>query len=59
MTECNLPVCTNSVGLQDRDDYRDSLYCSIQCETKHEHLKMDAQDAQRAVDPAHDTEGYF
>jgi len=59
MTECKLPSCDNSVGLQDRDDYRDGSFCCIQHEVKYEHVRMDAQDAQRAVDAAHDTEGYF
>ena len=59
MTECNLPACSNSVGLQDRDDYRDNKFCCIQHEIKLEHLKTDAKDAKRSVDASHDTEGYF
>jgi hypothetical protein len=59
MTECKYPTCTNSVGLQDRDDYRDSSFCSIQCEVKYDHVKMDALDAKRTVEAEHDTEGYF
>lgn len=59
MTECNLPACSNRVGLQDRDDYRDNMFCCIQHELKLEHLKADARDAGDAVDASHDTEGYF
>ena len=60
MTECKRSTCSNPVGQQDRDDYRDSTFCSIQCETKHEHIKQDAEDAKRAMEQeADEPEGYF
>jgi len=46
--ECRYPNCTTSRGHQDRDDYNARLYCSIQCETKHEHVKADARDSMRS-----------
>lgn len=60
MTECKYPTCTNGVGQQDRDDYRDTTFCSIQCEVKLEHIKADAQDAQDSMHAeAEEPEGYF
>jgi len=59
MSECKYPTCSNSVGLQDRDDYRDSTFCCIQHEVKFEHVRMDALDAKQSVEAEHDTEGYF
>lgn len=44
---CKRSTCDNEPGQQDRDDYRSGKFCSIQCETKHEHVKADARDAQR------------
>lgn len=57
---CKYPTCNNETGQQDRDDYRSSRFCSIQCETKYEHVKADARDARfdeqrRAEEP----EEYF
>jgi len=57
---CKYPTCSNDVGQQDRDDYKDSTFCSIVCQTKFEHVKMDAKDAQESVTEEADTvEGYF
>lgn len=47
MTECNYPQCDREVGTQDRDDYNTRKYCSIQHETKWEHVKADAKEAKR------------
>jgi len=43
---CRYPSCSNTPGAQDRDDYK-SVFCSIQCETKWDHIKADARDADR------------
>jgi endogenous inhibitor of DNA gyrase (YacG/DUF329 family) len=57
---CKYPTCTNDVGQQDRDDYKHRTFCSIQCQTKLEHIKMDARDAQESVKEEADTkEAYF
>ncbi len=45
---CRYPTCDRRPGEQDRDDYRSSSFCSVQCEVKYEHIKADARDAQRA-----------
>lgn len=45
---CRMPSCDNPVGQQDRDDYRNSRFCSVQCGVKYSHLKDDAEDARRA-----------
>ena len=42
---CAHPSCDAAVGQQDRDDYRDSRFCSVQCDVALEHLKADASDA--------------
>lgn len=42
---CRHPSCHNPTGEQDRDDYNKNRFCSIQCETSFEHLKMDAKEA--------------
>jgi len=44
---CRYPSCSNAPGAQDRADYNARRYCSIQCQTKHEHIKADARDAKR------------
>jgi hypothetical protein len=60
MSKCKRSTCTNPVGQQDRDDYRDSRFCSIQCDVKHEHIKADARDAKASMEAeADDPEGYF
>ena len=57
---CKYPTCTNDVGQQDRDDYRDSRFCSIHCQTKYEHVKADAKDAERMErERANQQEDYF
>jgi len=57
---CKYPSCSNEVGQQDRDDYKRSTFCSVQCMTKYEHVKADARDAQRSVEAeAPEPEGYF
>jgi len=56
---CKYPTCSNDVGQQDRDDYQRRFYCSIQCQTKLEHIKMDAKDAQRAEHAEDATEDYY
>jgi hypothetical protein len=48
---CRYGTCTNDPGAQDRDDYNARLFCSIQCETKHDHIKADARDARRDAQP--------
>jgi hypothetical protein len=48
---CRMPSCNNDPGQQDRDDYRSGRFCSIQCETKFEHIKADARDARRSDAP--------
>lgn len=45
--ECRAPSCTTPPGEQARDDYNARLFCSIECETKFDHLKADAADARR------------
>lgn len=45
---CNM--CSWPVGTQDRDDYRARSFCSIECETKWNHVKDDARDARAAVE---------
>jgi len=50
----------SDVGQQDRDDYRDTTFCSIQCEVKLEHIKADAMDAKDSMHAeAEEPEGYF
>lgn len=51
---CRRSTCSNPVGQQDRDDYRDSSFCSVQCEVKHEHIAADAREARRADRRGHD-----
>jgi len=46
VSRCKRSTCSQPAGMQDRDDYR-SRFCSVQCETKHEHVKADARDARR------------
>jgi hypothetical protein len=46
--ECRLPGCDRAPGQQAREDYRDGRFCSIQHETKFDHLKADARDAREA-----------
>ena len=48
---CRMPNCTNPTGQQDRDDYRTTRFCSVQCDTKYDHLKADARDARREPEP--------
>jgi hypothetical protein len=48
---CRMPDCDRPPGQQDRDDYRARRFCSVQCETKHDHLQADAADARRAAEP--------
>lgn len=46
---CRLPGCSRDPGTADHQDYyNDSKFCSQQCETKFEHLRADARDAERA-----------
>lgn len=46
---CKMPNCDREPGAQDgRDDYRTRKFCSVQCETKYEHLRADARDAERS-----------
>lgn len=45
-TNCRAYGCDNKPGEQDRDDYNTRKYCSVQCQTKHEHIKEDAKQAQ-------------
>ncbi|AFH22142.1 hypothetical protein OSG_eHP18_00160 [environmental Halophage eHP-18] len=52
--ECKYPSCSREVGQQDRDDYRARSFCSVQCETKHEHIKADARDARREEPTRHE-----
>lgn len=42
-----MPSCTNPPGQQDRDDYRKSRFCSVECDVKYDHIAADARDAQR------------
>jgi len=43
---CRMPNCEAEPGDQtDRDDYRTSMFCSVQHDVKYEHLKADARDA--------------
>lgn len=42
---CRYPSCDRSPGQQDRDDYRAGRFCSIQCETRFEHVRADAREA--------------
>lgn len=46
VSRCKRSTCSKPAGMQDRDDYR-TRFCSVQCETKHEHIKADARDAER------------
>jgi hypothetical protein len=43
---CRYPSCSREPGQQDRDDYRSRRFCSVQCETKFDHIKSD-----RPADP--------
>lgn len=46
--ECRASGCDNEPGEQtDRSDYNSRLFCSVRCQTKHEHIRADARDAQR------------
>lgn len=45
---CRIPSCDRAPGTQDREEYRAARFCSIQCETKYDHLQTDARDARRA-----------
>jgi len=59
---CKYPTCSNPVGQADPAEYlyKNNVYCSPECETKHDHLKMDAKDAQESVTEEADTkEAYF
>lgn len=48
MTECKYPSCHRERGEQDDRNYHENKFCSIQCQTKYEHVKADARDARRA-----------
>ena len=47
---CRYPSCDRAPGQQDREDYNARRFCSIQCETAHEHIVADARDALRAAE---------
>jgi len=53
---CKMPSCDSEPGAQDRDDYNDRRFCSVQCETKHDHLKADARDAFEREPDAYDAQ---
>ena len=46
---CRNHGCGRAPGQQDREDYNARRFCSIQCETAHEHIVADARDARRAA----------
>jgi hypothetical protein len=48
--ECRAHACTTPPGTQDRDDYNSRLFCSVQCETKHDKLRDEARDAKMAAE---------
>lgn len=48
---CRMPNCQNEPGSQDRDDYRTTRFCSVECDVKYDHLKADARDARREPEP--------
>lgn len=48
---CRRSTCEREPGQQDREDYNARLFCSVQCETRHEHIKADARDARRDAEP--------
>ena len=41
MSECKLPGCDREAGSQDRDDYRQRSFCSVQHEVKWDDVKDD------------------
>jgi hypothetical protein len=49
---CRRPTCDNEPGEQDRDDYNARLFCSVQCEVKHDHIKDDARPEPERSEPA-------
>ena len=48
---CRYPSCDRTPGQQDRDDYSARRFCSVQCQTKYDHVKADARDAARDAQP--------
>lgn len=52
MTTCQAPACENAVGQQDRSDYRDSRFCSVQCDVLYDKRKQEAQQAKRDAEQA-------
>ena len=44
MADCRRYGCSREAGTQERDDYR-RVFCSVECETKHEHIMADAREA--------------
>jgi len=48
---CRRHGCDRDPGQQDRADYSARRFCSVQCQTKHEHIKADARDARRDPEP--------
>jgi hypothetical protein len=50
--ECRKLGCSREPGQSDKDtNYNKRLFCSPECEVKHDHIKMDAQDAMRDERP--------
>ena len=48
---CKMPNCDREPGEQDRDDYRTSRFCSVECDVKYDHLKADARHDRMYDDP--------
>lgn len=55
-TPCRMMGCDRPRGEQDRDDYNDHKFCSVQCQVKYEHIRADARDAERADRERHTEE---
>jgi len=45
---CRAYSCDNEPGEQDRDDYDDRRYCSVQCQTKDEKRRHEAREVRRS-----------
>lgn len=48
MSKCKLPNCNRAVGTVDGQTYRDSTFCSPECDVTYDKRKQDAKDAARA-----------
>ena len=48
---CKMPNCDREPGEQDRDDYRTSRFCSVECDVKYDHIMSDVRHDRMYDDP--------